>query len=95
MAVHTARHGAERQEWWDRAEWALNLARSDERRDRLIGLRALEALRNEAMQIEYGLIIAVTEEVTGGMDTGGSVPDNADGGGGDSGDDARPTERAR
>ena len=76
VAARTARRGAERQEWWNRAEWALNLARSDKQVDRLIGLRALEALTDEATQTEYALILAVTTEVTGDVDTGDATTEN-------------------
>ena len=58
-------HGSERQEWWDRAEWALTLARSDKYVDRIIGLEALTALSSEATRTEYRLILAVTEAVSG------------------------------
>lgn len=71
VAATTARRGAERQEWWDRAEWALDLARSDKESDRLIGLRALEALGSEATGTELQMVLAVTEAVVGddGLDT--------------------------
>jgi hypothetical protein len=65
IAARTARKSAERQEWWDRAEWALNLARSDKSADRLIGLRTLAALRGEATETEFEMIVAVTEAVVG------------------------------
>lgn len=85
VGARTSRRGAERQEWWDRAEWALNLARSNDHVDRLIGLRALDALRDEATQSEYVLILAVTEGVTGGMDTADTVVENGNREGGDHG----------
>lgn len=59
------RRGAERQEWWLRAEWAMNLARSPERLDRLIGLNALEVLQDGATEMEEAIIAAVTHAVTG------------------------------
>lgn len=65
IAARTARQSAERQEWWDRAEWALNLARSDHQVDRLIGLVALDGLRDQANESELTMILAVTSAVTG------------------------------
>ncbi|GAA0999774.1 hypothetical protein JOE66_002796 [Subtercola frigoramans] len=59
------RRNAAREEWWDRAEWALNLARSRAGSDRFIGLRTLAALRDEATATELQMIIAVTESVVG------------------------------
>jgi hypothetical protein len=73
VAARTSRQGAEREEWWARAEWALNLARSDKRADRLIGLRALEGLQAQATESEFQMIIAVVDAVAGddsGEDTG-------------------------
>lgn len=63
--ARTARLGAERQEWWNRAEWALTLARSDDEVDRRLGLRALKVLAPEATKTEYEMVLAVAEEVTG------------------------------
>ncbi|APF34910.1 hypothetical protein [Microbacterium paludicola] len=75
IAYFAARHGAretrrtaERSQWWDRAEWALDLARSDERVDRIIGLRALEEMKEGANETEGKLIVAVTTSVTGDVD---------------------------
>lgn len=65
VAAAMSRTGAERQEWWDRTEWALNLARSDSRADRLIGLRALTALKEDATETELQLVMAVIEAVAG------------------------------
>lgn len=65
VAARTSRLGAEREEWWNRAEWALNLARSDTRADRLIGLRALQGLQDQATESEFAMILAVTEAVAG------------------------------
>lgn len=69
VGARTARRGDEREEWWARAEWALNLARSDQRVDRVIGLRALQALGSQATETEYQMILSVTEAVTGDVDT--------------------------
>ena len=64
-AAAVSRRGARRQEWWDRAEWALNLAKSDRGVDRLTGFRALEGLRAGATKPELALIVAVTDAVAG------------------------------
>lgn len=65
LGAKTSRTAAKRQEWWDRAEWALTLARSDEDVDRIIGLEALTALSDEATKTEYALILSVIEAVSG------------------------------
>lgn len=74
--ARATRKGAERQEWWDRAEWALNLARSDESVDRIIGLRALGPLSDEATETEFEMILAVTTAVTGDIDIGSDLIHN-------------------
>lgn len=79
VAARTARHSSERQEWWDRAEWAMNLARSDNVSDRFVGLRTLAALKDEATEMELQMIVAVTEAVVGNtdvMDKAGAAQDN-------------------
>ncbi|UNX54575.1 hypothetical protein MF406_17105 [Georgenia sp. TF02-10] len=73
-ATKTARRGAERQEWWDRAEWAMNLARSKKEIDRVIALRALIALAGEATAVEAEMVVAVTEAVVGDDDVDSSSP---------------------
>ena len=80
VAARTARRSAERQEWWDRAEWALNLARSRTGADRDLGLRTLAVPQNDATATELQMIIAVTESVVGdeglGVDFPSQVADN-------------------
>lgn len=71
VGARTARRAAEREEWWNRAEWALDLARSDTQSDRLIGLRALEGLKEQATKSEAAMILAVTGAVTGDDGTDG------------------------
>ena len=78
VAARTSRIGAEREEWWDRAEWALNLARADGRGDRLVGLRALEGLKDQATQSELAMILAVTEAVQGDTSNVDNDSDQAD-----------------
>lgn len=56
---------AKREEWWDRAEWALTLAMSDKGVERIVGLEALTAMTDEATETEYGIIVAVTNAVSG------------------------------
>lgn len=79
VAAQTSRRGNEREEWWARAEWALNLARSDQRKDRVIGLRALEALGQQATETEYKMVLSVTEAVIGDVDTAGTTGHNRKG----------------
>jgi len=62
-SAKVARYAAARQEWWDRAEWALDLARSSTQVERLIGLRALEGLRDDATRGELKMIVAVQNAV--------------------------------
>ena len=76
VGADISRRGDEREEWWARAEWALNLARSDRHVDRVIGLRALEALRAQATRTEYQMMLSVTEAVTGDVDTPLNTGDN-------------------
>ena len=64
VTARTARRSAERQEWWDRASWALDLARADDQVDRVIGLSALEALGREATETEQSMVVAVVAAVT-------------------------------
>lgn len=63
FAARVSRQGAARQEWWDRAEWALNRAISDKGTERQVGLRTLELLAVEATPAEAGTIDAVTTVV--------------------------------
>jgi hypothetical protein len=63
-SARVARDAAARQEWWDRAEWALGLATSDVHVDRIIGGRALEGLAPDATRSEMAMIIAVQNVVT-------------------------------
>lgn len=62
-ASRIAQETAARQAWWDRAEWALNLAGSSERPARLAGFRALSALADEATSTELQMIAGLIEAV--------------------------------
>lgn len=64
-SARVQRRAAERQEWWDRAEWALNLARSEDDSSRYIGMSALQGLEEDATRAEYAMMTAVTTAVTG------------------------------
>jgi len=72
VAARAARKAALRQEWWDRASWALDLARSDDGASRVIGLRALEALEPDANEAESLMLFAVVDTVTGVADVDNS-----------------------
>lgn len=60
VTSNTARQAARRDEWWDRAEWALNLAMSDKGSDRDAGLAAIEVVLKEATDTELDMVNAVT-----------------------------------
>jgi hypothetical protein len=78
-AASVHRRSAARQEWWDRAQWALDLARADKHSDRLIGLEALEGLKDDATEAEFLMILAVTEAVApqgAAVDTEAQPQDN-------------------
>ncbi|MBG6084122.1 hypothetical protein [Zhihengliuella flava] len=64
-SARVQRRAAERQEWWDRAEWAFNLAMSEDDSSRYIGLKAFEALETDATRAEYAMMAAVTTAVAG------------------------------
>lgn len=72
-----AKDSADRQAWWDRAEWALERASSDKRADRLTGFRALRALSGDATKIEFEMIIAVIEAIAPEVDAAGAEADNS------------------
>ncbi len=52
VAARVSRRSAERQEWWDRAKWALDLVMSSDEADREVGLAAIEVLVAEATTTE-------------------------------------------
>ncbi|WP_445337757.1 hypothetical protein [Clavibacter sp. CFBP 8614] len=60
VAARVSRRSAERQEWWDRAKWALDLVMSSDEADREVGLAAIEVLVAEATTTEAEMIDAVT-----------------------------------
>ncbi|WP_454086193.1 hypothetical protein [Georgenia sp. Marseille-Q6866] len=79
-AAGVARRAAERQQWWHRVEWALNLAISDRGADRDVGLRVLANFVGEATTAEARMISTVTSLVLGaesrGMDDGPEASEN-------------------
>lgn len=64
VAAGVARVGARRTEWWNRAEWALNLSVSDQQADRVLGLLLLKNMRIDATQAEQAMIVAVTSSIS-------------------------------
>lgn len=58
-STHIAKENAAREQWWNRAEWALQLATSDRQTDREVAKDALIALSAEATELESGMIIRV------------------------------------
>lgn len=72
-AAGVARRAAQRQEWWHRVEWALNLAISDRGVDRDVGLGVLADFVGDATTAEAQMINTVTSIVLTsdrGMDDG-------------------------
>lgn len=63
LSSRASRRAAQRQEWWDRAQWALQLATSTDSRDRDLGLRALEVISLDATPNEVAMIDAVTDSL--------------------------------
>ena len=60
-SVRTARRNALRDQWWERAEWALTQVMSTNPTTVAIGLAALEVLNAEATPTEGDMIAAVTK----------------------------------
>ncbi|GAB3620914.1 hypothetical protein GCM10027417_21750 [Glutamicibacter endophyticus] len=65
------RRAAQRAEWWERAEWALNRAISIHSHERDAGLRALMALVDTATDTEADIIAGVTSALYAGTIAGG------------------------
>lgn len=61
ITVRTARRNALRDQWWERAEWALTQVMSTDPTTLEIGLKALEILNAEATPTEGDMIAAVTK----------------------------------
>ena len=61
ITVRTARRNALRDQWWERAEWALTQVMSTNPTTVAIGLAALEVLNAEATPTEGDMIAAVTK----------------------------------
>lgn len=61
-SVQAQREASRKQQWWDRAHWALDLTLSDDSTGRAIGIEVLDALgRSEfASEHEFDLVEAAT-----------------------------------
>ncbi|WP_157127284.1 hypothetical protein [Cnuibacter physcomitrellae] len=81
VAATVSRISARRGEWWDRAEWALQLAISRVSREREAGLSALRILAREATKNEGEMIDAVTSVYVADLDGASEQAEN-DGEGG-------------
>lgn len=57
------REAARKQQWWERAHWALDLTLQDDLEARLVGLNVLDALAESgyAAEHEIELVLAATE----------------------------------
>ncbi|WP_417556069.1 hypothetical protein [Microbacterium sp.] len=62
-STRVARENAAREQWWNRAEWALKQAASDKQVDREVANSALVALSNDATELEFKMIINVIENL--------------------------------
>ena len=78
VGTRSARRAAEREEWWNRAEWALDLARSRVRSERVLGLRTLAALKGDATETELDMLVAVADVLLG--EKLDAAPEQADNG---------------
>ena len=56
LSTRIARENAAREQWWNRAEWALGLASSSDEDDRAVANDALKALSEVATATEYKMI---------------------------------------
>ncbi len=61
-SVRSQREATRRQQWWERARWALDLTLSDDSTTRTIGLEVLDALGSSefATEHEFDLVDAAT-----------------------------------
>lgn len=64
-STRIARENAAREQWWNRAEWALGLAASSTDTDRQVANEALLALLEEATDMESRMILGVTGDLQG------------------------------
>ncbi|QIS40519.1 hypothetical protein GW571_15075 (plasmid) [Clavibacter capsici] len=67
-STRIARENAAREQWWNRAEWALGLASSSNRDDRQVANDALAALLADATQTEAKMIVRSIEILQRGQD---------------------------
>jgi len=65
-AASIARESSAREQWWKRAEWALNQAGSSNELDREIANDALRALSEDATQVELDMIWRTLTSFQGG-----------------------------
>lgn len=61
--VRSQRAATRKQQWWERARWALNLTLSEQTSEREVGFAVLDALANSewAQEHESDVIVAATE----------------------------------
>lgn len=73
-----AREASEREQWWNRAEWALGMASSDSQTNREVGNGALKTLLESATETEAKMIVVTIENLQGAssMDTPSDTSDN-------------------
>lgn len=64
-STRVARENAAREQWWNRAQWALARADSDKQSDREVANTALVALSEKASDLEFEMIYRVIENLQG------------------------------
>ncbi|MFB7252380.1 hypothetical protein [Microbacterium sp. NPDC056234] len=64
-STRITRENAAREQWWNRAEWALSQAVSDKQADREVANSALVALSEQATEMEAKMIFRVIENLQG------------------------------
>lgn len=87
LNARSQRAGTRKQQWWERAHWALDLTLSDRPADREVGFAVLEALAESewAAEHEADVIEAATEpSLRAYHESQGQQIEHADGGGGGS-----------
>lgn len=62
VSSRSAQRAALREEWWQRAQWALNLTSSASHTERMRGLAAIDVLLLEATATEIAMVTAVTKD---------------------------------
>lgn len=84
--TETLLENARRQEWWNRAEWALNLATSDNTSNRAVGIETLRLMLLDAEPQEAAMVKKVIDDVASGVYKSSAKPVETSDNGGEGGD---------